>query len=77
MARAHQPGETGRSCPGGGGAEGGLAGGSSPQPGLTGLGGRGVLPRRWSVLKERMRGAVAPNSPGAPAWGDREVLPRR
>ena len=47
----HQPWGTGSRAQAVVGAQGGLAGGnSSLQPGHTGLGGRGILPRRWSVL---------------------------
>ena len=51
--------------------------GSSQRPGHTSMGGKGVLPRRWSVLKEGLWGAAAPNDPGTPALGGRGVLPRR
>ena len=33
-----------------------------PRPGHTSVGGRGVLPRRWSVLREGLRGAAAPKA---------------
>ena len=36
-----------------------------------------MLPSRWSVLKEVLWGAVAPNVPGTQAEGRRGVLPRR
>ena len=53
------------------GAEGGPAGGSSfLWPSHTGLGGRAALSRRWSVLKEGLRGVAVFNCPGTPAWGD-------
>ena len=43
----------------------GVRGGSSSQrPGYNNLGGRGVLPRRWSVLKEGLQGVAVPNGPG-------------
>ena len=61
------------------GSQGGPAGDSSSQrPGLTSLEGRGVLPRRWSVLKEGMQGVAVPNGPGSPlgiSLGDRGLLP--
>ena len=56
------------------GAQGGPAEGSgSLRLGLTGLG-RGVLPRRWSVLKEGalrggLRGVAVPNGPRPPTRG--------
>ena len=36
----------------------------------TSLGGRGVLLRWWSVLKEGLRGLAVPNGPGTTASGD-------
>ena len=39
------------------------------------MGGRGVLPRRWWVLKKGLRGAAIPNGPGTRAWGDAEACP--
>ena len=51
----------------------GMQGGSNAlRPGHTDPGGRGVLLRRWLLLKEGLQGAVAPNGPGTPAWGDGE-----
>ena len=44
----------------------GLRGAAAP-PGLTSLGGRGVLRRRWSLLKEGLRGVAVPNGPGTQA----------
>ena len=45
------------------GAQGERAGDNSSQrPGHTNLGGRGVLPRRWPVLKEALWGALASTS---------------
>ena len=62
-ARAHQSGWTGSLVQAVVGAQGGLAGGSSPQgPGTPVLGGRGVLFRRWSVLKEGLREAAVPKA---------------
>ena len=49
-----------------------MGGSRSQRPGLTSRGGRGVLPRRWSVLKECLRGIAVPNGPGSPASGDGE-----
>ena len=58
------------------GAKGGVAAGSSSQrPGLTNLGGWGVLPMRWSMLKEGLRRVAAPNRPGSLARGDGESCP--
>ena len=72
-ARAHQPGGVGSPAQAVVAAQGGPAGGSSSlRPGYTGPGGRGVLSRRWLVLKEGMRRAAAPNGPGTPARGDGE-----
>ena len=72
-ALAHQPGGTGSPAQAVVGAQGGPAGGrSSLRPGHTSLGGWGVLPRRWSVLKEGLRGVAVPTSPDTPAWGDGE-----
>ena len=34
----------------------------SPRAGHTSLGGRGVVPRWWSVLKEGLRGATLPKA---------------
>ena len=53
----------------------GLRGRQLPRPGHTSLGGQRVPPRRWSVLKEGLRGAAAPYSPGTPASGDGECYP--
>ena len=44
-------------------AQGGPAGGSSPQgPGTLGFGAREVVPKRWSLLKEGLRGAAVPKA---------------
>ena len=48
---------------------------SSQQPGRTGLGGRGVVPRHWLLLKGSVRGTPAPNGPGTRALGDGEPCP--
>ena len=40
-----------------------------PRPGHTHLGGRGVLFRRWSVLKECLREAAAPKARANQSWG--------
>ena len=70
-ARAHQPRGTGSPAQAVVAAQGGPAGGSSSQRrGHTSRGGWGVLSRRWLVLKEGMRGEVAPNGAGTPAWGE-------
>ena len=55
----------------------GLQGEAAPnRPGHTSLGGRGSLPRRWSLLEERLRGGVAVrNGLGTPAWGDVDSSP--
>ena len=54
------------------GALGGPAGvRRSQRPRHTSLGGRGVVPSWWWVLKEGLRGVAFPNCPG------RGVLPRR
>ena len=75
-AHAHQLGGTGSPAQSLVGARGGFGVGSSSQwPVHTSLEGRGVLPRRWPVLKEGLLGALAPNSPGTLAWGDRESHP--
>ena len=51
-------------------AHGALAGDGSPQNGAGPLaGGREVLPSRWSLLKERLRGMAAPNGAGSLAGG--------
>ena len=50
-------------------------GSSSQQPGHTSLGGRRVLPRRWSLLKESPRAAAASYGPCTPVWGDAEPCP--
>ena len=51
----------------------GVQGAAAPKRcGLTYLWGRGVLPRRWSVLMEGLQGVAVPNGPGTPAWGDGE-----
>ena len=56
--------------------EEGLRGAAPPKrPGLTGLGGRGVIVRQWSVLKEGVRGTAFPNGPGTPTWVDVEFCP--
>ena len=39
---------------------------SSQWPGLTSLRGRGVVPKRQSVLKEGLWGIAVPNGPGSP-----------
>ena len=71
MARSDQPGGTGSLAQAVVGAHGGPAGGSTSQrPGHTRLGGRGVLPRRWWVLKEGLRGVAVSNGLGTPAPGD-------
>ena len=58
------------------GAQARRGGDNSSQPlGHTSLGGRGVLPRRWLVLKEDLRGAAAPNGPASLAWGDGDSRP--
>ena len=55
------------------GAPGWPAGGSSSQRlRHTSLGGRGVLPRWWSVLKEELWGEQLLKCSGSPAWGDGE-----
>ena len=41
----------------------------------TSLGGRGVLPGRWSMLKEGLRGVALSTGPGTPASGDGESCP--
>ena len=75
-ARAHQPRGTGKPVQAVVCAQGRRAGGSGSQrPGRTGLGGRGVVPRRWLVLKGSVRGTLAPNGPGTPASGDGESCP--
>ena len=57
------------------GALGGPAGDSSSQrPGHTSLVGRGVIPRRWWVVYEGLRGTTAPNGPGTPALRGRGIL---
>ena len=40
--------------------QGACGGQQSPRPGHTSLGGRGVLPKRWSLLKEGLRGVAVP-----------------
>ena len=78
MARAHQTRGTGRPAQAVVGAQRGPAGGSSSQrPGHISPRGRGTLSRRWSVPTGGLRGAVAPNAPGSPAWGDEEPCTRR
>ena len=75
-ARAHQPRGTGSPTQAVVGAQGGPPGGSSSQqPEHTSLGGWGVLPRRWSVLKEGPRGVAVPNGLSTRAWGDGESCP--
>ena len=77
-ARAHQPG--GRRSPAQAvvGAQGGHGGDNSSQrPGHTSVGGRGVLPRRWSVLKEGWRGGSSSQRPGLTSLGGRGFPPRR
>ena len=44
-----------------------MAGSSSLPAGHTGQGGWGVMPRRWLMLKESLRGVAVPNSPGTPS----------
>ena len=74
--RAHQPGGTEISIQAVVGAQAGSAGGSSSLwPAQTSLGGQGVLPWRWSVLKEGLRGIEVRNDPGTPALGDGEFCP--
>ena len=66
----------GESCPGGGRCLRRACGGQRlPRPGHMILGGHGVLPGRWSVLKVGPPGAAVPNGPGTPAWGDGESCP--
>ena len=75
-ARAYQPWGTGSPILAVVGAHGGLAADNNSQrPRHTGPGGRGVLRRWWSALKEGLRGAAAPYGPGTPAWGDGEPCP--
>ena len=51
----------GESCPRAGRCSRRASGGHrSPSPGHTSVGGRGVLPRRWSVLKDGLWGAAVP-----------------
>ena len=53
----------GDSCPSGGLCSRRACGGQrSPRPGHTSPGGRGVLPKRWSLLKEGLRGAAVPKA---------------
>ena len=71
-AQAHRPCGSGSLAPVAVGAQGGPAGGSSPQgPGTPAWGGRGVLPRRWSVLKEGLRGVAVPKAQAHRPWGSR------
>ena len=57
------PWEDGKSCPSGGRCSRRACGGQqSPRPGHTSPGGRGVLPKRWSLLKEGLRGAAVPKA---------------
>ena len=75
---AHQPGGTRNHAHAVVGALGAPAGDSNSQrPGHTSLGGPGVLPRRWSVLKGGLRGTTAPNGLGTPALRGRGVLLKR
>ena len=48
----------------------------SPRPGLTGLGGRGVPPRGWSVCSVGLVGRQQSPGPGHTGLGGRGVLPR-
>ena len=48
---------------------------SSQRPRLTNLRGRGVLPRRQSLLRGGLGGMAAPNGPGSPASGGGESRP--
>ena len=64
----------GESCPGGDRCSRSACGGQLLP--TAPLGGWGVLPRRWSVLKEGLRGVAAPNGLGTSSGG-RGVLPRR
>ena len=62
-AQAHQPRGLGSLKQAVVRAEGGSAGGQqSPRPGHTSQGGRGVLSRWWSVLKEGLRAAAVPKA---------------
>ena len=54
-----------------------MGGSTSLWPGHTSLGGRGVLPNRWSVLKEGLRGAAPPYGPGTQDVGGPGVVLRR
>ena len=75
-AQAHQPGGRGSPAQVVVGAPRGPVGDScSQRPGLTSLGGQGVLPRLMSVLKEGLRGVSVPYGPGSPTWGDGESCP--
>ena len=75
-AQAYQLGGAGGSCPGGGRCLRRACGGQQlPRPGHTSMGGRGVLPRRWLVLNEGLRGVAVPNGPRTPSWGDAESYP--
>ena len=56
----------------------GLRGIAVPKrPELNSLGGRGVLPRRWSVLNEGLRAVAIPKRPGLTSMGGRGFPPRR
>ena len=64
----------GESCPGGDRCSRSACGGQLLP--AAPLGGWGVLPRRWSVLKEGLRGVAVPNGLGTSSGG-RGVLPKR
>ena len=64
----------GESCPGGDRCSRSACGGQLLP--TAPLGGWGVLPRRWSVLKEGLRGVAVPHGLGTSSGG-RGVLPRR
>ena len=60
----------GKSCPGGGRCSRSACGGQRlPRPGHTSLGGRGVLPRRRSVMREGLRGHQPPTARAHLPWG--------
>ena len=66
----------GESSPGGGWcSRSACTGSSSLRPGHTSLGGLGVLPGRWSVLKEGLRGVALFTGQGTLALGDVESCP--
>ena len=52
-------------------------GGSSSQWPCHHLGGQGLLPRPWLVLKEGVQGGSSSQRPGSNSLGGRGVLPRR